>query len=762
MLKSIKHLHNIKNRLYQSRVIQPSITNLRNYVSLHSQPKRQELEHVFNNNSAWQSRINPRSLSGVLNRQILLDPSGFDIWYNSVIQQAEVLVDKIVNVNNEMDAINIIKRVDRLSDLLCSIIDFAEFVRCNHPNKIMVEKANNCYLRMVNYMNQLNTKVGLYVALKKVLEDQNLASKFTEEEKQVGILFLKDFEKSGIHLDNFKRNKFVQLNDDINELGRLFMSYNQPSESSITVSKMDLDGCETWWFNSQPIQQISTSPSHANMLLRTAHNPNIRKRMYIASNTGTEEQLNILENLLITRLKLAELLGYSSFSEFYLEDKMGLNPTNINNFLNQLNTQLTPNLLKEVQLLQKMKGNKDSLMAWDQNYYIHQYELLTKNKNHLNLNQYFSIGTVIQGLSDLLFNLYGIYFEVVNELNKGELWDLNVRKLIVKNQQNQKIGLIYMDLFYRPNKSNHAAHYTVQCSRRIDNDLMNDTLMEFKHLLLPLEDTVVEYENGNKYQLPVVVISTCFSNNNNSQPSLLEPNEVETLFHEMGHAIHSMLARTEYHNVSGTRCKIDFVELPSILMETFALNENYVTSYAKDYQTGESIKKEQIINYKQQHSQFKTIDTQHQIILSLIDQNYHSITNKNSLNFGYSNELLKNIINQYSITPYVESTNFSFKFNHLFSYSATYYSYLLGRVLANKLFQLGFNHNNLDKLNTSGEILKENLLKFGGSKDPWDCIYNTVFSLNHRNQDHHIKNLDHLKSPNTAMKLIGTWGLPEK
>ncbi|KAI0227340.1 Mitochondrial intermediate peptidase [Massospora cicadina] len=722
-----------------------------------------DVARTFDDEWAWKSRVNNTVAVGLLNRPEMVTPEGFQQWVNAVLQQASLLVERICRLESDLDALLIVKRLDRLSDLLCSIIDYAEFVRSNHPNRRYVNHANQAYLKMASYMNQLNTTPRLYQALKKVLSDPGVVTHFSSEELEAGNIFLRDFEKSGIHLDEAKRDQFVGLNDEIIEVGRQFLTNNDPKERSLTFSKGDLEGCESWLTAEHNDVQVPTSPGYAAMVLRTAKLSETRKRMYLASNTPSEEQLGVLEKLLATRAELANLLGHETFADFFLADKIARSPGSVEVFLEALSAQLQPAVRAELNVLQNLH-DRGRLEAWDQMYYSRMFEQQQLDTD-VALKAFFSVGTVVQGISNLLKRMYGIYFRPVGQIARGELWDPSVRKLeVVEEGTKRVIGIIYMDLYARAGKPSVAAHYTIQCSRRLDYDLPAEG-SPYGTAGRPLVNTHLT-EDGKSYQIPVVALVCGFPNPTSTTPSLLAPDEVVTLFHEMGHAMHSMLARTDFHNVAGTRCKMDFVEFPSIFFEQFALAPGVVEHYARHHQTGARLPLELLRSHLKSERALPSLDTQHQIMLSVVDQRYHRLTKDQCRPFGFSARMLPEITLRYSPVASLPQPAFAFKFTHLYSYSASYYSYLLGRSLAEKVWLTAFGNvaRSFDATRKAGQIIRQEVLGRGGSRSPWLCLaeaLDKLAALEACQGGVSPEDVSHLVHPDPAkaMLVAGKWGI---
>lgn len=396
-----------------------------------------------------------------------------------------------------------------------------------------------------------------------------------------------DFEKSGIHLPPDRRQRFVELSDEIQLLGRKFLhevaAAAAPDDNSeggggllaglgsgksmieIPDAEAVLSGMGRNFIDTLPrgsrlgasrtSRFVSPNSWAAQMIIRHAPNERARKMVYEGCNRYSPERVDVLESLLEKRGELAGVLDKESWAASVLSDKMAKTPENVMGFLTSLAKHHLPKAQADVALLAKLKqmdsaANRvtSNINAWDRDYYSERYVAAIAPGTRVHpIHPFFSAGTVIQGLSRLFTNLYGIRF-VPCALRPGEAWDKDVRKVHVVDEAEGLIGSIYFDLFSRPGKSPNAAHYTVRCSRRIDDDdLPGDRLpadWDWSAGMTGVEDYNGVQVKGKpgRYQLPLVVLTTDFARPSFEEgPSLLAWQEVETLFHEMGHAIHCKL-----------------------------------------------------------------------------------------------------------------------------------------------------------------------------------------------------------------------------
>ncbi|KAF5352368.1 hypothetical protein D9756_005981 [Leucocoprinus leucothites] len=659
--------------------------------------------------------------TGLFGHSQLSHPNAFISLSEATLVRAQLLTNRILNARSSREELlKVVKNLDRLSDMLCSVIDLAELIRNAHPDRNWVTAGNHVYERLCEFMN----------VLKAVLSDSSLVKTLSPEAYQTALIFWRDFEKSAIDLPPAERQKFVSLSSDILVLGREFLENASAPRSPASISPQHMAGIKDKGLGVRLQLQaqftkrdllVYPGSLQAQMIMRSAPDEEPRRRMYIAANSSTEQQIATLESLLKTRAELARLVGRQSFGHMTLDDKMAKTPENVMNFLDALIGHTRPfarRALKTLSLRKKAHHGLSFLpivQAWDRDFYCPPEPPAPP----IPLPP-LTLGTVFMGLSRLFKHLYGITLRPT-EAQSGEVWHSDVQKLEVMDEDKGLIGWIYADLFARRGKASGAAHYTVRCSRRtdLDDDAGDGSLTGYEELVQQnLEfEKVKRHKIPNQdgtYQLPLVVLLCEFARPSVSKgATVLEWHDVLTLFHEMGHAMHSMLGRTEYQNVSGTRCATDFVELPSILMEHFLSSPTALSLF--DLNGTHSLR--QIGNTHEDpcHS----IDTFSQIILASLDQIYHSPAILDNSTFSTTHELEK-LSNTNGLIPHVPGTSFQTQFGHLFGYGATYYSYLFDRAIASRVWKQVFEKDPLNR--ELGEKYKSEVLRWGGGRDPWEMV----------------------------------------
>ncbi|CCX34344.1 hypothetical protein FPQ18DRAFT_275250 [Pyronema domesticum] len=739
------------------------------------------LREIFDNGKAWdQFRHKLRDpnvpRTGLFHNKDLTSPSGIRHYAERTLVKAKQLVTKICSAQTHDELAMVVQDLDRLSDLLCRVIDMADFVRASHPDQRIIYAAHNAYGAMFEYMQVLNTTTGLYESLKKVLETPEVLSRLNQEEKVVANILYADFEKSGINLPANVRNRWVKLMSEIADLGSQFANGVKPAEEYVEFSSYELKGMDPVVARSLADRgriRIPTTGMTTSHALRTVEDPMARKKLYIASHTSHPSQIHTLEQLLKKRAELATLVGRESFSHLTLQDKMAKTPFAVREFLSSLAASNLPAAQAEFDLLTALKQSSwpttpnVSLDPWDREYYISKlsHSFRSRAKQEHTLSSYFSLGTVMQGLSRIFHRLYGIRF-VPREPVPGEVWTPDVRRLDMISDTDGHIAVVYCDLFSRPGKLPNPAHFTLRCSRRISPEELAEYAASGESASDGMAASRVG-EDGSIYQLPTIALvcdfpppSSSFSgsllSSGSSKPTLLSFREVTTLFHEMGHAVHSMLGRTALHNVAGTRCATDWSELPSILMEHFAKDPEVLGEFARHYSSDQPLPYEQLKEVMRVEGLMEAGETRHQIVLAVLDQAYNStlpLEGRGSVAGGAavgnsgrfdSTAVYRDVEREFSLLPHAEGTSWQGFFGHLYGYGATYYAYLFDTAIAGKIWRDVFQGQPLAR--ERGERFKEEVLRWGGARDGWSCLAGVL-------------GREELKQGGEqAMREVGRWG----
>ncbi|EKM48046.1 uncharacterized protein PHACADRAFT_214974, partial [Phanerochaete carnosa HHB-10118-sp] len=464
--------------------------------------------------------------TGMFGHEFLTTPMAFVELADSTLCRAQLLTHRIHKSKDSREELfKVVKHLDRLSDLLCGVIDLAELVRNAHPDPEWTQSAEHVYEKMCEFMNVLNTDVDLYHVLRAVLSDPEVFKSLGPEARETALIFWRDFEKSGINLPPDKRNKYVSLSSEILHLGRQFLNETASSRPPAVIKPHELTGLKDKAMGTRLRLQaqftqrdlvVYPGSLQAQMIMHSAPEEEPRRKVYMAANSSTSGQIGILEDLLHARGELARLVGKPSFAHMTLADKMAKSPENVAHFLNALLDHTRPHARRALRTLSLRKQEHlhtspfPTIQAWDRDYYCPPEPPAPP----VSLPP-LTLGTVFMGLSRLFRNLYGITLRLT-KVTPGEVWHPDVRKLEVVDEKSGVIGWIYADLFARQGKPSGAAHYTVRCSRRTDDDDahhdLDDAWDEGALRAIQLSD---KFENAHRakipgsegvFQLPVVVL----------------------------------------------------------------------------------------------------------------------------------------------------------------------------------------------------------------------------------------------------------------
>ena len=434
-------------------------------------------------------------------------------------------------------------------------------------------------------------------------------------------------------------------------------------------------------------------PSYSS-LITYCSDRNIRKEISIAygkrafQNNKYDNQKIILD-IINLRFTKSKILGFNNYSEYVLEQRMAKNPDTVMGFLNEIFDKVLPVAKKEFEELSLYATKCDGitkLQKWDIAYYS---EKLKKNKFQIDqelLKPFFSLDNVLQGVFEISNKLYDLKFKEIFHVDK---YHPDVKTFEVTDKNNNFISLLYTDFYPRKSKRGGAwmTSYKQQSIR------------------------------NKKNSRPHISIVCNFTKPTKDKPSLLTFNEVTTLFHEFGHALHGILANTKYKSLSGTNVLWDFVELPSQLFENWCYEEKALNLFAKHYETGKKIPIELIKKIKNSSNFNQASQTLRQLSFALLDINWH---NSDPSSINSVKDFEDNILNKYSFTPNFKETCMSTSFSHIFQggYSSGYYSYKWAEVLDADAFEYFKSEGVFNKRIASK--FKNNILKKGGTQNPMD------------------------------------------
>ncbi|XP_026319836.1 mitochondrial intermediate peptidase [Hyposmocoma kahamanoa] len=613
---------------------------------------------------------NLRERTGLFNKPELTSFEGF----HALKEQAVTATDNLIEEATSNPSRPMVEIFDELSDTLCKVADLAEFVRLAHPQPHFAAAAEDACISVSGVVEKLNTHKGLYEALR------NSVKTGTSGDRHLAELFLFDFEQSGIQLADGPRKRVVALNDLILQTGQRFMAgAAKPRKVPRGVVPQNI----RQFFTSEG-DSIIVSGVYAECAEAAAREA--AYKLYLAPD---KHQDQLLTTILDARHEMASICGFQCYADRAIKASTMETAANVRKFIDILSDNLYDRAKMDFEAMLQMKRREtpyqDSLQCWDTPFFTHKAKTQLLNVANSDFSPYFSLGGCMEGLNMLCQELYGISL-VSEEMLPGESWSPDVYKLAVVHESEGLLGHIYCDLYERPGKPHQDCHFTIQGGK-----------------LLP----------DGTYQNPIVVVMLSLSGGHRSGPALLSAGAVDNLFHEVGHALHSMVGRARHQHVSGTRAPTDLAEVPSVLMEYFASSPQVVRRFAKHFQTQEPMPEDMLHRLCASKYMFGASEMQLQVFYSALDQNYHG---PNASFGGRTTEVLKEVQKQYYGLPYVDNTAWQHRFSHLIGYGAKYYSYLISRAVAWSIWKKFFEADPLNR--SAGEALRQGVLRHGGAVPP--------------------------------------------
>lgn len=452
--------------------------------------------------------------------------------------------------------------------------------------------------------------------------------------------------------------------------------------------------------------------------LKYADNRELRKKMAIAfgakgfNNDELDNQQNVLQ-IVKLRHRRAKLLGYESHAHFVLEERMAKTPEKVKSFLNELLEKAKPAAKKEFAELTAFAKNLDGidhLEKWDGAYYSEKLKQKLFNLDDEKLKPYFELKNVINGVFTVAKKLYGLHFEEVNNIDK---YHADVKTYEVKGDEGELVAIFYADFHPRDGKRNGAWMTSYKPQRKIELP----TVKQVNETISPENEKA-----GIVNDRPHISIVCNFTKPTASKPSLLTFNEVTTLFHEFGHALHGMLANTNYASLSGTSVYWDFVELPSQILENWCYEKETLELFATHYKTGEVIPMEYVEKIKESATFLEGMATMRQLSFGLLDMAWHGPSGslKNFETEINVKDFEVAAFGDTQLYPDVKENCMSTSFSHIFQggYSAGYYSYKWAEVLDADAFAYFQQEGIFNK--EVAEKFKNFVLSQGGTIDPME------------------------------------------
>jgi len=628
--------------------------------------------------------------------------------FKKAIQIAQSEIDKIVNHTNPPTFKNTIEALEFSGQKLSRISSIFFNLNSAETNNEIQEIAQEISPLLTKFSNDVSLNTALFKRVKTVYNLKNSLNLDSEQQMLLEKSY-KGFARNGANLSDKDKEILRDIDTKLSKLALTF-GENVLAETNAYIlhitDKENLSGLPEGTINAAAETAKKKNkegwvftldyPSYI-PFMTYADNRTLRKELAIAAgtkgfkNNNYNNEQNVLD-IIELRAKRANLLGYKTHADFVLEERMAVSSENVNTFLTNLLTKAKPKAVEQFEELKSFakKDGIKNLEKWDSAYYSEKLKQELFDFDEEALKPYFKLDHVIEGSFKIAHKLFGLTFTETKNIEK---YHPEVKTYEVTDEKGKFIAYYYADFHPRAGKRNGAWKTGYKSQWKLDG------------------------ENSR----PHISIVCNFTKPTKNQPSLLTFNEVTTLFHEFGHALHGMLANTTYPSLSGTSVSWDFVELPSQVMENWCFEKEALELFAKHYETGEIIPIKLIEKIKKASSFMEGLQTLRQISFGLLDMSFHSLPLSF---FGDNNKTVKEIeqaaFASTQLYPDISENCMSTAFSHIFQggYSAGYYSYKWAEVLDADAFEF-FKETGIFNKETANRF-KNNILSKGGTQKPME------------------------------------------
>ncbi|RPI74305.1 MAG: M3 family peptidase, partial [Ignavibacteriales bacterium] len=585
------------------------------------------------------------------------------------IKQHDEEIQRILNNTQDPDFQNTIEALEYSGSLLTKVSRIFSAMTESMTNDELQGIYKEVSPMLAKHNDDINLNQELFKKVKAVY-DQRDDLKLNKEQQMMLDKYFKDFVRGGANLPENKREEFRKINEELSLLSIEFGDnvLKETNRFELVLEKDDLDGLpeDVVTMGMEEAKARGYDGKYVYTTQRTSMYPfltyskrrDLREKIYKGylnkgDNNDSLDNKSILKRMVELRIKKANLLGYPTHAHFVLEEQMAKNPDAVYKLLNELwdpALRVARQERDDMQKIIKDEGDSFDLEGWDWWYYSEKVKKAKYDLDEAELKPYFEVTNVIKGVFDLSTRLWGITFEERNDIPK---YHPDVKTFEVKDKDGSHLAVLYTDYFPRESKRGGAWMDAFR-KQHVDKE------GKFVHPII--------YNVGN------------FSKPSGDKPALLSVENVKTLFHEFGHALHGMLSNTMYESLSGTSTPRDFVEFPSQVMENWCLHPDVLKNYAFHYNTKEIIPDALVQKIKNSNKFNQGFETVEYLAASFLDMDWHTLKEPVETDADdFENASMKKIGLIKQIAPRYRSTYF----NHIFAggYSAGYYSYIWSEVL---------------------------------------------------------------------------------
>jgi len=583
----------------------------------------------------------------------MTDAASFERAMDGRLAHAKATLDKLLALKGARTIENTLRPYDDVLLELDSVSSQAQLVQSVHPVEAMRQSGEKVGQKVGAFAADLSLNRGVYDAL------TSLDTGKADTETQYYLKrTLRDFRLAGVDKDEAARKRIKALRDELVVIGQEFDRNIRTDLRTVTVkSAAELDGLPQDFIakhkpDAKGVITLTIDYPDALPVFSFAKSEDLRKRMYMEyNNRGYPKNIETLDKMIARRAELATLVGYKNWADYITADKMVENAASASQFIDRIVAASGLKADREFEVLLKRKQQDvpgaTVVNGWERAYYAELVRNASYDFDSQSVRPYFAFDRVKQGLFDVTSKLFGLAYRAVNV----PTWDKSVEAYEML-ENGQVIGRFYLDMHPRKDKYNHAAEF-------------------------PLRTGVT------RRQIPEAALVCNLPGGEAGDPGLMTHDDVQTFFHEFGHLVHTLVSgRHQWIGISGISTEQDFVEAPSQMLEEWTWDPKTLQTFAKHHETNEAIPTALVTRMRRASEFGKAMTVRQQMVyaklsLSIYDRDPKDVD---------TTAMVKDLVNKYTRTPYVEGTHFQTSFGHLDGYSAVYYTYMWSLVIAKDMF----------------------------------------------------------------------------
>jgi len=559
----------------------------------------------------------------------------------------------------EVNFTNTVRALDDLGSQLSFTDNRLSVIQQTSTNANIRDGATEALRNLEGWMVKIDYREDVYRALKAYADTK---PKLQGEDAKLLFETMRDYRRAGLDLPKADRDEVERMRTELSSVSLDFEKNVEDAKAPVKFTKAQLEGLPDDF-----LKQVKTGDDEYTVManitvnylrvLDNAKQEDTRKRITIAAcNLAREQNIPLLQKMLVLRDGIAHKLGYKTYADYETETKMVKNAATAITFEEKLKTGLQPKMDAELEEFRKMKvantGDANTkINIWDWRYYANQLKIQKYNVDAEQLRVYFPYQHVLDGMFAIYQHIFGLKFERVEPPYK---WIGDLQLYAVSDAKTgEPLGLFYLDMFPRDGKYHHFAQFGI-----VEGKLLPD----------------------GKYQRPVCALLCNFPTPTADHPSLMSHDDVETIFHEFGHAMHTILTRAKYSRFSGTSVPQDFVEAPSQMLENWAWDKSVLDTFAVDYRDpSKKIPGDILAKLKEARLATEGSYYRRQLSFGMMDLALHTQIHASNADetLPLSNKVLGDVF-----LPMPPDTAFVAYFDHIIGYGAGYYGYAWSDAIA--------------------------------------------------------------------------------